>query len=101
MTLRKFEDLATKKLGADRYARVRREAQKELLEASLAEVRNMSGKTQVEVASALEKVQSEISRIESQDDWLLSTLKSYVEALGGELEVVAVLGDKRLRLRGV
>jgi hypothetical protein len=32
-------------------------------------------------------------------EWLLSTLKRYVEALGGELEVV--LGDKRLRLRGV
>src|SRR5438309_11657019 len=101
MPVRKFEDIAKEKLGSERYARIRREVQKELLESSLAEVRKLSGKTQTEVADALEKAQSEISRIEGQDDWLLSTLKRYVEALGGELEVVAVLGDKRLRLRGV
>jgi hypothetical protein len=49
----------------------------------------------------LSKSRSEISKIENREDWLLSTLRRYVEALGGELEVVAVLGDKRLRLRGV
>jgi predicted transcriptional regulator len=101
MPVRKFEDIAREKLGPERYSRIRREVQKELLESSLAEARKLSGKTQTEVAAALEKAQSEISRIEGQDDWLLSTLKRYVEALGGELEVVAVLGDKRLRLRGV
>jgi hypothetical protein len=36
-----------------------------------------------------------------REDWLLSTLKEYVKALGGELEVIAVIGDKRLRLRGL
>ena len=45
--------------------------------------------------------QSELSKIERREDHLLSTLRKYVEALGGELEVVAVLGDKRIRLRGV
>jgi hypothetical protein len=34
-------------------------------------------------------------------DFRLSTLKRYVEALGGELEVVAAFGDKRVRLRAV
>jgi hypothetical protein len=32
---------------------------------------------------------------------LLSTLRRYVVGLGGELEVVAVLGNKRITLQGV
>ena len=77
------------------------QVERELLDMSLREVRELAGKNQVDVAAALEKAQSEISKIENREDWLLSTLRRYVEALGGELEVVAVLGDKRLRLRGV
>jgi hypothetical protein len=45
--------------------------------------------------------QSEISRLEKREDFKLSTLKRYVEALGGELEVWAAIGDKRMRLRAV
>jgi hypothetical protein len=32
---------------------------------------------------------------------MLSKLRDYVRALGGELEVVARFGDKTLKLRGV
>jgi predicted nucleic acid-binding Zn-ribbon protein len=67
----------------------------------LREVREAARKNQVEVAEAMEKDQSEISRIENRDDWLVSTLRDYVRALGGELEVVAIVGGKRLRLRNV
>jgi transcriptional regulator with XRE-family HTH domain len=65
----------------------------------LSELREASGKTQQEVAAALKKAQSEISRIESRSDYRLSTLKGYVAALGGELELVANFGDRRVRLR--
>lgn len=53
----------------------------------------------VEVAEAVAMSQPEVSRLERRDDFLLSTLKKYVEALGGELEVFATFGDKRVRLR--
>jgi hypothetical protein len=39
--------------------------------------------------------------MEHEEDHRLSTLRKYVAALGGELDVVAVLGDKRISLRGV
>jgi predicted transcriptional regulator len=74
---------------------------REILEANLREMRNLAGKTQVEVAKATEMAQSEISKLESRQDFLLSTLRRYVEALGGELEVIARFEDKTVRLRGV
>jgi hypothetical protein len=64
-------------------------------------VRELAGKNQVELAAALEKAQGEISKIENREDWLLSTVRNYIEALGGELEVVARFGKKVVRLRGM
>lgn len=57
-------------------------------ELSLRELRRALGFTQVEVAEGLQKGQHEISRIEQRGDMLLSTLSSYVRAMGGELELV-------------
>jgi transcriptional regulator len=65
------------------------------------ELREFAGKTQPEVAKELEKVQAEISQFENRPDHVLSKLREYIKALGGELEVVARFGDKTLRLRGV
>ena len=72
-----------------------------MVELSLRELRELAGKTQTEVAYELEKVQAEISQFENRPDHILSKLRDYVKALGGELEVVARFGDKTLRLRGV
>ena len=77
------------------------QAWKNELQMSLRELRELAGSTQNEVAGELEMDQGQLSRFERQDDRLLSTLRRYVEALGGELEVTAVLGDKRITLRGV
>ena len=102
MATKRWADIRKKSNLSDaERAAVDRKVERELLDMSLREVRELAGKNQVDVAAALEKAQSEISKIENREDWLLSTLRRYVEALGGELEVVAVLGDKRLRLRGV
>ena len=69
---------------------------------SLRDVREAAGKTQVEMAASSEAfTQADLSRIENRDDHKISTLRRYVEALGGDLEVVAVLGNKRITLLGV
>lgn len=84
-----------------REEEVRRGVNAALLEMDLKELRTEAGKTQVAMAPELEMSQSELSKIERRDDHLVSTLRSYVEALGGKLEVVAVMGHKRIALRGV
>lgn len=62
-------------------------------------IRELAGKTQVDVAGATTMSQSEVSKLERRADHRLSTLQRYVEALGGKLEVFAVFGDKSVRLR--
>jgi transcriptional regulator with XRE-family HTH domain len=59
----------------------------------LTELRRARGATQTEVAQALEVSQANVSRLEHEEDVYLSTLRSYVGALGGHLEVNAVFPD--------
>ena len=60
---------------------------------ALAELRARQALTQREVAGSLGVSQANVSRIEHEEDLYLSTLRSYVEALGGRLEVNAVFAD--------
>jgi two-component sensor histidine kinase/DNA-binding XRE family transcriptional regulator len=66
---------------------------------SLAELRQARAVTDDRVAAALEVHRWTVSAIEGRDDQLLSTVRAYVEALGGHLEIVAVFDDQRLPLR--
>ncbi len=70
-------------------------------ELNLRALREMTGKTQNEIATVLELSQAELSRAERRADHLLSTIRKYIEALGGRLEVVAVFDDKVIRLKDV
>jgi predicted transcriptional regulator len=106
MRLHRWEDIKKKsKLSPARREHVARGARAEitaeLLEGDLRAVREIAGKTQVQVAKLLETTQSELSRLEHRDDYKLSTLRRYIEALGGELEIVAKFGDKMVRLHAV
>lgn len=57
--------------------------------------------TQAELAELTQVTQSALSRLERREDNPLEAVRRYVEALGGELELVAVIGDKRVKLLGV
>ncbi len=72
-----------------------------MLEMNLRELRENLDKTQVEISGAAGLSQAELSRAERRADHLVSTLRRYVEAMGGELEVAARFGDRRITLRGV
>jgi predicted transcriptional regulator len=101
MKLHRWDDLKREKLSPEKLQAIERRAKRKALLLTLRELRQMSGKTQIEVAEVAKMTQGELSKAERREDHLLSTLKRYVEALGGELEVAAVFGDKRVRLRGV
>jgi transcriptional regulator with XRE-family HTH domain len=57
--------------------------------ATLKDLRRAVERTQEELAASLGVGQDTVSRIERRSDILLSTLRRYVEAMGGELELVA------------
>lgn len=60
---------------------------------TLSQLRHARRLTQVQLAAALGVSQAQISRIENQADLYLSTLRSYVEAMGGELQLRAAFPD--------
>jgi len=71
-------------------------------EMSLREVRKAVGKTQVQIAKRLKVGQDAVSKLETRGDMYLSTLRDYVAAMGGELELVARFpGRPPVRLESV
>lgn len=67
----------------------RLEQRVERYQAALAEVRKARHLTQVQLAMALGISQGEVSRIEHQADLFVSTLRSYLDAAGGDLVLIA------------
>lgn len=61
---------------------------------SLRDLRAEQGVTQVELAGRLGKTQGSVSELERRDDVYLSSLREYVVALGGRLEIAAVFEDR-------
>ena len=54
--------------------------------------------TQVNLAQVLGVNQSAVSKLEKRTDMYLSTLRSYIEAMGGELEIQAVFPEGSVRI---
>lgn len=63
-------------------------------ELTLRDLRKAHALTQARIAEALHISQDGVSRIEKRSDFLLSTLRSYVEAMGGRLRLVAEFPDR-------
>jgi transcriptional regulator with XRE-family HTH domain len=83
-------------LPADRQARIdaRYREMKDEVE-GLRELRQVAGKAQADIATALNIKQPSVSKIEKQADMYLSTLRNYVHAIGGELELVVRLPSRQ------
>lgn len=62
--------------------------------ATLKDLRQAVERTQEELAATLGVGQDTISRLEKRSDMLLSTLRRYIEAMGGKLELVAQFPDR-------
>lgn len=65
----------------------------------LAELRQSRPVTQVQLAETLGISQGNVSRLEARSDVYLSTLRGYVEALGGHLEIAVVFDDERIAVQ--
>ncbi|MFE5581610.1 XRE family transcriptional regulator [Kitasatospora sp. NPDC056531] len=66
----------------------------------LAEIRREQDLTQAEVAEIIGITQPNVSRLESGalDTAAIATIRAYVEALGGQLRMVADFGDRTLTI---
>ena len=87
---RKLDDVMAA-LPKERQKRVQARAM-EL--ATLKDLRQAVQQTQAQMAAALGVRQDTISRLEKRSDMLLSTMRHYVECMGGKLELVAKFPDR-------
>src|ERR1700693_1794120 len=95
---KRFRDLVSRTMTAEQRARAARRAKDLLTEMSLAELRKARELSQIDMAAKLKTTQSSISRLEHQADMYLSTLREYVEASGGQLDLIARYRHTEIRL---
>lgn len=102
MKVRNFKELRAKLEStpgrAERMKRLRAETLDEILHYRLGEIRKMREQTQIELAEAIGVTQPSVAKVERSEDPQLSTLRKYIEGLGGHLEVTAVFDGERFPL---
>ncbi|MDR0311651.1 MAG: helix-turn-helix domain-containing protein [Acidobacteriota bacterium] len=89
-------DQMMKKMSPEDKARIETRAREIIAEEmTLRELRKAHRMTQKNLATALNVGQDQISRMEKRSDLLISTLRSYVEAMGGTLTLVAEFPNQK------
>jgi hypothetical protein len=94
---RKFSELRSR-MTPKRRARNRAATDAMLGEMPLSELRQARQLTQEALAAVLEADQGNISKLERRTDMYISTLRRYIEALGGDLEITAHFPDGDVRI---
>ena len=94
---RKFSDLRAR-MSPESQERARSKARTLLKSGPLQDLRQARGLSQKDLATALHVQQPTIARIEKRTDMYISTLLSHIEAMGGELEVIARFPEGTVRI---
>lgn len=94
---RKFSEL-TAKMSPAAQARAKARTEAMLAEMPLQELRHARGLSQETLAATLHVRQASISKLERRTDMYISTLRSHIRAMGGELEIVARFPDGDVRI---
>ncbi len=88
-----------RKMSPAAQARVDSRVKATLEKMPLAEIRTAIGMTQADLAGKLDVTQGSVSKIENAADMYLTTLRKYVEALGGKLHLTATFsGGRRMEI---
>ena len=94
---KKFSDLRAK-MKPEAQKRAAAMAKTMLAEMPLNELRQARGLSQKMLAEVLQVQQPSIAKIEKRTDMYLSTLRSHIEAMGGELDIVARFPDGSVKI---
>ena len=85
-------------MSSDAQARSEDKAKQLLAEMPLNELRQARGLSQKVLANVLHVQQPSIAKIEKRTDMYLSTLRSHIEAMGGELDIIARFPDGSVKI---
>ncbi|AMW83118.1 Cro-like protein [Pseudomonas yamanorum] len=94
---KKFSELQARMTPQAR-ADAERILQQHLKEMPLHELRKAQQLSQDTLAKALNINQAAVSKMERRTDMYISTLRNYIRAMGGELEIVATFPDGQVKI---
>lgn len=86
-------------MAPERQERIRKRTEELLDELPLQELRQARALSQEELAEVLGLNQATISKLERRTDMYLSSLRRFVEAMGGDLEITANFPEGRVRIQ--
>jgi predicted XRE-type DNA-binding protein len=86
------------KLSDESKARIQKHIENALQEMPLAELRQARMYTQQQIADALKIKQASVSKMEGQADMYISTMRKFIEAMGGELEIIAKFPEGSIKV---
>ena len=86
------------KFSDTRKASIQKRVTAALKDMPLAELRQARKFTQQQIAQSLKIKQASVSKMESQTDMYLSTIRKYIEAMGGELEIIAKFPEGSIKV---
>jgi DNA-binding XRE family transcriptional regulator len=92
MKVHKWSELKAK-MSPESRARVAEMVKHEMVEMPLRDLRSARGLTQEMLAQTLNVQQPAIAKIERRTDMYISTLRSHIKAMGGDLEITARFPD--------
>ena len=94
----KFSDLVAK-MPCERQARIGRLTRAMRQEMDLTQLRKARALSQAALGEILHVEQPAVAKLEKRADMYVSTLRRFVEAMGGELEIVARFPVRDVRIR--
>ncbi len=94
---KKFRDLVAN-MPPESRARVKARARQMLAEMRLQELRKARHLSQVALGKTLKAEQATISKLERRTDMYVSSLRQYINAMGGELEIIARFPEGAVRI---
>jgi DNA-binding XRE family transcriptional regulator len=86
------------RMSVERRDANRGAAEQLLASMPLDELRNARNITQTHLAQLLNITQASVSKMEKRTDMYVSTLRSFIQAMGGELEIKAVFPEGAVRI---
>jgi predicted XRE-type DNA-binding protein len=95
---RKFSELVAK-MPPERQARIEQMTEELRDEMDLAQLRTARQLSQAALGEILHVEQPAVAKLEKRTDMYVSTLRRFIEAMGGELEIVARFPHHAVRIR--
>lgn len=94
---KKFSDLRAR-MSEEHRARASQLTSEMLAEIPLQELRKARELSQEAIAETLDMKQASVSKLERRTDMYISSLRSFIEAMGGELDIIAKFPEGSVRI---